>query len=69
LCLFATIRWLAGGSYLDIAALLGVSVKCFYSLFIGQSKQLLKANTLIFITSNFQGLMMNELQLQPISKK
>ena len=23
LCLFATIRWLAGGSYLDIAALLG----------------------------------------------
>ena len=32
LCLFATIRWLAGGSYLDIAALLGVSVQCFYSI-------------------------------------
>ena len=32
LCLFATIRWLAGGSYLDIATLLGVSVKCFYSI-------------------------------------
>ena len=27
LCLFATIRWLAGGSYLDITALLGVSVQ------------------------------------------
>ena len=27
-----TIRWLAGGSYLDIAALLGISVKSFYSI-------------------------------------
>jgi DDE superfamily endonuclease len=32
MCVFATIRWLAGGSYLDIAALLGVSVQCFYSI-------------------------------------
>jgi hypothetical protein len=32
LCLFATIRWLAGGSYLDIAVLLGVSVPYFYSI-------------------------------------
>lgn len=30
--LFATIRWLAGGSYLDIAVILGVSVQHFYSI-------------------------------------
>jgi hypothetical protein len=32
LCLFATICWLAGGSYLDNSALLGVSVPYFYSI-------------------------------------
>jgi hypothetical protein len=32
LCLFATIRWLAGGSYLDIAALFDLSVPYFYSI-------------------------------------
>jgi DDE superfamily endonuclease len=30
ICLFCTLRWLAGGSYLDIFALTGVSVASFY---------------------------------------
>jgi hypothetical protein len=30
LCLFCTLRWLAGGSYLDIFALTGVSISSFY---------------------------------------
>jgi DDE superfamily endonuclease len=35
LCVFDTIRWLAGGSYLDFADLMGVSVKSFYSIVSG----------------------------------
>jgi hypothetical protein len=30
ICLFCTLRWLAGGSYLDIFALTGVSIPSFY---------------------------------------
>lgn len=32
ICLFSTIRWLAGGSYLDIFAITGVSVASFYRI-------------------------------------
>jgi hypothetical protein len=32
ICLFCTLRWLAGGSYLDICALTGVSTASFYRI-------------------------------------
>jgi hypothetical protein len=32
LCLFCTIRWLAGGSYLDIVDITGISVPSFYCI-------------------------------------
>jgi DDE superfamily endonuclease len=32
ICLFCTLRWLAGGSYLDIFTFTGVSVPSFYSI-------------------------------------
>jgi hypothetical protein len=32
LCLFCTVRWLAGGSYLDIIDITGISVASFYRI-------------------------------------
>jgi hypothetical protein len=43
LCLFCTIRWLAGGSYLDIVDITGISVPSFYRIVWKTCKAILKA--------------------------
>ena len=39
LCLYCTLRWLAGGSYLDICDITGISQSSFYGLLFGKQRK------------------------------